>query len=220
MSNLHVDSVIKSFGTKQILTDIFLSCYKGEIIGVLGRNGSGKSTLMKIIFGTLKAERKYVRVGNKVIHSIFDNRNKVKYLPQDSFLPNHLKLKTVINLFCNKNDALLIAENEFIKPLLNRKSSEMSSGEKRVAEIFLIIYSNSDFVLIDEPFNGVAPIIKEEIIKLIRNQSEFKGFVVTDHDYRNVFEVSTKKILLFDGGTKSINTVDDLRYWGYLPEIS
>ena len=53
MNNLHVDSVIKSFGTRQVLTDIYVSCTKGEIIGLLGRNGSGKSTLLKIIFGSL-----------------------------------------------------------------------------------------------------------------------------------------------------------------------
>ncbi|WP_424581487.1 ATP-binding cassette domain-containing protein [Tunicatimonas sp.] len=51
MSELRADSIIKSFGTKHILTDVFVACKRGEIIGLLGINGSGKSTLLKIIVG-------------------------------------------------------------------------------------------------------------------------------------------------------------------------
>lgn len=46
---MHVDSVVKSYGLRMILSDVFLTCEKGEIIGLFGRNGSGKSTLLKII---------------------------------------------------------------------------------------------------------------------------------------------------------------------------
>jgi ABC-type multidrug transport system ATPase subunit len=58
---MQVDSVMKAFGTKQVLTDVFLTCDQGEIIGLLGRNGSGKSTLLKIIFGSLAADQKFVK---------------------------------------------------------------------------------------------------------------------------------------------------------------
>ena len=98
MSKLHVDSVIKSYDTKQILTDIFISCEPGEIVGLLGKNGSGKSTLLKIIFGSLHADRKFVRIGNKLISGMYDNRKLLKYLPQDNFLPNHIKVKKIIEM--------------------------------------------------------------------------------------------------------------------------
>jgi len=52
MSQLHIDSVTKSYNNKVILSDVFISCQKGEIKGLIGRNGSGKSTLLKIVFGT------------------------------------------------------------------------------------------------------------------------------------------------------------------------
>lgn len=217
MTDLHVDSIIKSYGTKQVLTDVFISCQQGEIVGILGRNGSGKSTLLKIIFGSLNSETKFVKVGNKVIRNLFDNRNLIKYLPQDSFLPDHLKLQTIIELFCEKKNVSKISENQLIKPILNRKCKEMSGGEKRIVEIFLIIYSKAKYVLIDEPFNGVAPMIKEEIKQKIREQSAYKGFIITDHDYHNIIDIATRKILIIDGGTKLINDACDLKKWGYLP---
>ena len=58
MDILKVDSIIKSFDNRQILTDIYLQCSTGDIIGLFGRNGIGKSTFLKIIFGTLSANNK------------------------------------------------------------------------------------------------------------------------------------------------------------------
>lgn len=62
---LEVEGIIHGFGVKNLLTDVYLKCGVGEIIGILGRNGCGKSSLLKIIFGTLSAENKTIRV-NKV----------------------------------------------------------------------------------------------------------------------------------------------------------
>lgn len=219
MTKLHVDSVIKSFGTKQVLTDIYLSCQKGEIIGLLGRNGSGKSTLLKIIFGSLTAERKFVKIGDKIINGLFANRNLVSYLPQDHFLPNHIIVSRIISLFCDKGNALLLKNDALIMPMLLKKSGQLSGGEKRLLEILLIVHSNAKYILIDEPFNGVAPIYKEVIKEHIKEQSKSKGFIVTDHDYRNILEISTRIILMHDGGTKAISSKEELSLWGYIPVL-
>lgn len=220
MSKLHVDSVIKTFATKQILTDVFISCQKGEIIGLLGRNGSGKSTLLKIIFGSLQADRKFVKIGEKISSGIFDNRKLINYLPQDHFLPNQVKVKTLIELFCNKKKAELIQKHKLIAPMLHKRSKQLSGGEKRLLEVLLIIYSDSTYTLIDEPFNGLAPVYKEEIKELIKQQSIDKGFIITDHDYRNILDMASRIVIIHDGGTKEIKNKSELIDWGYLPETA
>lgn len=220
MSKLHVDSLIKTFGTKQVLTDIYLTCSKGEIIGLLGRNGSGKSTLLKIIFGSLRADRKFIKIGDKLAHKRFNNREQIKYLPQDSFLPSHLKVHKIIELFSSSKHALTIKNNALIAPFIHKKSKQLSGGERRLLELFLIIHSNAKHVLIDEPFNGVAPIYKEEIKQLIKKQSEHKGFIITDHDYRSILDVSTRILLMHDGGIKNMKNNNELIQYGYLPHSS
>ena len=59
---LEIDSIIKNFGTRQLLTDVYLKINTGDVIGLFGRNGTGKSVLMQIIFGTMKADRKFIRL--------------------------------------------------------------------------------------------------------------------------------------------------------------
>ena len=219
MNRLHVDSVLKSYGNQQILSDIFISCNTKEIVGLLGRNGAGKSTLLKIIFGSIRAEYKFIKVGEKYINGIFDSHHNIKYLPQNNFIPNHVKIITIIKMFCDKENSLLIMNNHLIKPHLNKKSKQLSGGERRILEIFLIIFSNAKYILLDEPFNGVAPIHKEEIKKIIIAQSKNKGFIITDHDYRNILDIATKIVLIHDGRTKEIKNNDELIRYGYISEI-
>lgn len=218
MSKLHVDSIIKNFDTKQVLTDVYISCKKGEIIGLLGRNGSGKSTLLKIIFGSIPSDRKFVKIGEKISAGLFDNRNLINYLPQDNFLPNHVKVKAIIELFCDKEKAELIKRHKLILPMLSKKIKQLSGGEKRILEIMLIIYSESAYTLIDEPFNGIAPIYKEEIKDLIKKLSVNKGFIITDQDYRNILDIATRIVLIKDGRTKEIKNRNELIDWGYIPQ--
>lgn len=214
---MHVDNVTKSYGTRQILTDVYVSCQKGEIIGLLGRNGSGKSTLLKIIFGSITADSKFIKIGERKLNSLSHNKKLINYLPQDSFLPNHLKVKNLINFFCTKSNAELIKTHELVVPILNKKSKELSGGERRLLEILLITHSESTYTLIDEPFNGIAPIYKKDIKALIKSQSKDKGFIITDHDYRNILDIATRLILVHDGGTKEIKSEKDLIKWGYIP---
>jgi ABC-type multidrug transport system ATPase subunit len=218
MRELHVDSVCKAFGNTQVLSDIYFSCRPGEIIGLLGRNGCGKSTLLKIIFGSLRADNKFVRVNGAIISTLSESKNKISYLPQNSFLPSHVKIKRIINLFSETPRTNLLESNHHVKPFLNRKCNELSGGERRIIEILLILNSRAEYILIDEPFNGVEPLYKEEVKRIILEHSKDKGFIITDHNYRSVIAIATKIMLLQDGTLKEIKAPDELIKGEYLPE--
>jgi ABC-type lipopolysaccharide export system ATPase subunit len=111
-----------------------------------------------------------------------------------------------------------LTRKPLIAKMINLKGADLSGGEKRIIEIYLAIYADVKYVLLDEPFNGVSPINIDEIKAAIREQSQFKGFILTDHDYRNIIDISTRIILLHDGGTMQVNKVQDLEKWGYIPE--
>lgn len=216
MSELHIDSLSKSYNNKVILSDVFLTCKTGEIKGLIGRNGSGKSTLLKIVFGVEQADFKYVKVDNKIVKNLSEGRRLINYLPQDNFLPNGVKIKTLINLFLPKQSRTVLLENEHVKPLLNRENKELSTGQKRIVEILLVIHSNAKFILLDEPFNGVSPIIKKYIMTYILEMKSSKGFIITDHDYENVLNLADSNYFLKNGYLKEIVSEGELVELGYI----
>jgi len=217
-SHLEVDSIRKSFGDKQVLTDIALTCQPGDIIGLLGRNGTGKSTLLKIIFGTLFTDYKFIRINGEVLSQPFKTKSIITYLPQDNFLPKNITVKKVVELYSDGLDVKEFLEDEVLSKVTGTKIGNLSGGESRYLEVKLLLNSDSVFVLLDEPFNGISPLHVELIKTMILKKSSQKGIILTDHDYRNVLYVATKFYLLFDGGLKSVKTKQDLIVWGYVPE--
>ena len=219
MSNLlEVDSIRKSFGDNQVLTDIALKCQPGDIIGLLGRNGSGKSTLLKIIFGTLFTDYKFIRINDEILDQPFKSKNKIAYLSQDNFLPKNITIKQAVGIYSDSLDQNQILDDEVLSKVVGTKISNLSGGESRYLEVKLLLNLDSNFVLLDEPFNGISPLHIELIKSMIIDKSSKKGIILTDHDYRNILDVANKYYLLFDGGLKQIKTKLELINWGYVPD--
>jgi ABC-type lipopolysaccharide export system ATPase subunit len=217
-SQLEVDSIRKSFGDKQVLTDIAITCQPGDIIGLLGRNGTGKSTLLKIIFGTLFTEYKFIRINNEILNQPFKSKGKIAYLPQDNFLPKNITVNKVVEIYSDDFDQKGFLEDEVLSKVTRTKIGNLSGGESRYLEVKMLLNLDSIFVLLDEPFNGISPLHVELIKTMILKKSSQKGIILTDHDYRNVLDVANKFYLLFDGGLKSVKTKQDLIDWGYVPD--
>lgn len=216
MSKLHIDSITKSFGKKDILKDIYLSCETGNICGLLGRNGSGKSTLFQIIFGTIKGDTQYIKFNDIILKNQSDRKNRIAYLPQHSFLPKNIKIKNLIDLFCAKENNAEISQSKFIQPFLNETPNTLSGGELRIVEVLLIIYSRAEFILLDEPFHSLSPKTVTEIKTIIKQQTD-KGFIISDHQYHDVLDISDNIFLLSDTHLKPIKDLTELKRFNYLP---
>ena len=218
LNELLIESINKSYKTKKVLHDIYLRVKTGDIVGLLGRNGCGKSTLLNIIFGTLEAESKFIKINDDVLSESYKS-GRIKLLPQNDFLPKYLNVSNVIKAYFNNSIIEITRSDKIINKILKTKIKNISGGELRYLETFLLMNLESDFLLLDEPFNGVSPIIVEEIKSLIFKYSKIKGFIITDHDYRNVLAVSNRIYLMINGFIKEIKNKDELRKYGYIPNI-
>ena len=218
MHKLEVDSVRKVFDNKLILSDIYLTCHTGEIIGMFGRNGSGKSTLLKIICGNLAADFKFVKIDDNVIKRQTDLISHFSYLPQENFIPRSFSVQKAVKLSVAKSDVVNFFEDEMIRPLLNKKISNLSGGELRYLEIKLTLSKKCAFALLDEPFNGLSPIMIEKVAELIVENSKRKGIVITDHSYVNILNVANRIVLMNDGRCQPLENPSQLVERGYLRE--
>lgn len=215
---VQLSRVCKSFGKKPILIDVSFTLNKGEILGLFGKNGCGKSTLLKIIFGTVKADVLDLKLDGLAIDpkGIIPQQH-IGYLPQDSFLPKHLKVRELIPLFYEDGDDQdVIFRAPFIEKIAKRKAGTLSIGELRYLELLLIANLNHPFLLLDEPFSMIAPLYKEKIVEFLLTLKDKKGIIITDHYYLDVLTVSTKNLLITQGISAPINNACDLVTLGYL----
>lgn len=215
MQELYIDSVDYRYGDRQVLNGVYLSCKRGERVGLLGRNGSGKSTLLKVMFGSLSPHHKYMRIDDKYVPVGFLS-NHISYLPQDFFIPHYLKIKTLVVLYVHRYRTELL-QIEVIKSNQDEQIGNLSGGNRRLVESLLIIYGDAPFVLLDEPFSQLAPLIVDELKVHIEKFKEEKGFIVTDHYYQQILEIADRVVLLHNGSNYNISQEDDLRLHGYLP---
>lgn len=212
---LEVDNVELYFSSKRILSGIYVKGEAGSVTGILGSNGSGKSCLLNIIFGSLKSKYKLIRIDGKPILKPLYLTGKVGLLPQLNFVPDRHKLKTVFNLMQVNWEEF---SNNFkaFSNYNNMRFNELSGGERRVVETYLILKSKYEIVLLDEPFSHIAPLYIEIFKKLISEEKHNKVIIITDHLYEHIVDTSDTLYLLKGGNSFEISDESDLVTHNYI----
>ncbi len=211
---LEVDSVFYQVPEKVILSDVHLSLSDSEVLGVLGRNGSGKSSLFKLMFGLAKAESFHLRIDGVKRYNIYD-QGLLQYLPQTDFLPGSFKLTQAMSLFrlSGSTQSRIL---DIIQEAGTQRVYALSGGKRRLFEASVLLFSKSPFLILDEPFTGLTPIVVEQLSGLIREASERKGIIITDHLYKSIMPISDRLMLMTAGALRPVNGIEDLEDAGYL----
>lgn len=215
--NLEADSIYLDFNGRNILSDIYLCCQTNEIVGLPGRNGQGKTCLLKILYGTLDARHKSVRFDGIPIADAYRRPQWVRYLPQVNFLPGFLKVAEAFDLFAVDLENFRTFFPEFT--LFNHCVTDLSGGQQRLVETYLIIRSASRFVLLDEPFTHISPVQVEKIKEIMLLEKPSKGFIITDHLFREIMGFCDRYYLLADGKTYLLKHLNELTERGYVSSI-
>lgn len=212
---LEIDSIELSFDQKKILYGVYLKAETRKITGVLGPNGCGKTCLLRILFGDLQPKYENIRIDGRHLKTKLFKTNDVAYLPQHQLLPNNLQVKKAFDLFqVDWKD--FVSSFDSFKIYNKSKTDELSSGELRVIETYLILNSGKKIILLDEPFSFVAPLYVEKFKLLIQEKKKDCIIVITDHFYREVLEISDTIYLLKNGSSKLIQSKVDLENEGYI----
>jgi ABC-type multidrug transport system ATPase subunit len=210
---LEADGIQLEFNGRKILSSVYIKCETGKITGLLGRNGQGKSCLMKIIHGSLKAE-KSVRIDNISRNEAFKVPYLLKYLPQFNFIPRFLTLKRVFKDFDQNFESFCSRFPEFTLSY-NTSIGTLSGGEIRVVSLYVILTSPALFVMLDEPFTHLNPIQIEKVKELLHEEKANKGLLLTDHMYKHITEVSDALYVLTNGKTHLAKSMEDIEALGY-----
>jgi ABC-type multidrug transport system ATPase subunit len=212
---LKIDSLSFSYDDTKILNDIYFSAEIGDVIGIVGRNGCGKTTLFNSItinketIGSIFINGKYVELQ--------DRSRLIGYMPQISFLPNKLRVKSIICRFIkNAIKRQKVIEDERVGRILNSKIRSLSGGERRYLEFLLVDSMEKQITILDEPFAEIEPIYIEKIFRIIDKKKNDKCYIITDQNYQAVSTICTKTYLLVNGSCHYVKSKEDLVHFGYI----
>ena len=208
VNRLLVDSVHLEFDKLQVLQSAFITAQTGRVTGVLGRNGCGKSCLFKCIMGGIKPQNIFVRFNDEPETDYAHIGKRVKYLPQNVFMPTNMTLGEAFDLYEVDYNGLVAFDNKF-HTFQRMTSGQLSGGEARIAEMYMVLNSEAEFCILDEPFSNVAPKYVEMMQDLIQTHKTTKGIIISDHMYEQVMDITDDLFLLRDGYTFPIKCRED-----------
>jgi lipopolysaccharide export system ATP-binding protein len=218
---LRFDSIFYTVNQLRILQGVYIEVDAGSICGIFGRNGSGKSTLLKIGAGALSPTSGTVFLNGQAFctPSKRQRYRHLAYLSQATCAPHDMQVSALLRAFPRR--ARLLAHDTRLATCLNQSVGALSGGECRLLELILILALERPFVLLDEPFSGIDPLIIEEMAKLLTAQRKRgTGIVLTDHYYRAVMPLLDTAYLFQSGQAVSLDVTQDLegslRKRGYL----
>lgn len=212
--SLVAENIFVSIGGREIVKGATISVQRGEVTGLLGRNGSGKSTMLQAVFGTRHAPDITVHAGGIHVPQPYGRPGLINYLPQFPFMPN-IRVRQAVAQFGLRPDTILSDFPE-LEPDLPLKFSILSGGSARLWSALIMLYADTRFTLLDEPFSHIMPLYNERIMAAITRIKVRKGIIITDHMYRNVLGTADRIYLVKDGKTLYIRNREDLVLHGYL----
>jgi len=136
-------------------------------------------------------------------------------LPQDRMIPSGMTLKRAFELYGVDFWEFVLHFPHYSR-FYHTPRWEMSGGEARLAEVYLVLMSDAEFCILDEPFSQISPNYTEAVQQMIREKSREKGIIVTDHNYEAISKVTDNLFVIADGYTFPVESRDDLVRHGYL----
>jgi branched-chain amino acid transport system ATP-binding protein len=208
---LRVENLNVSIAAVHILRGVSLELPTGSMIGLIGRNGAGKTTLMKTIMGILKPSGGLVRFDETDLAAVPNHaraRIGIGYMPEDRRLIPDLTVEENVLLpawATGARDAHERLEKVYrlvpeVKEFAARKGSQLSGGQQKLAALARALVSGTKLLLLDEPFEGVAPALAQRLAEVVaRLKNEGLSVMLTESDLQHS-ERLVDRVIAIDRG--------------------
>jgi branched-chain amino acid transport system ATP-binding protein len=208
---LRLTDVNTFYGSNHILHDVSVELRRGEILGLLGRNGAGKSTTIKTVMGLAPPRSGAIFIGEDTITGAPPekvSRLGVGYVPQGRRLFDNLSVADNLRLGRLRrhtghglawSDEQIFEYFPKLKVLRERKAGVLSGGEKQMVAIARAMAGDVRLLMLDEPFEGLAPAVVDEVFDAVSRLREVVPVLIVEHDLDRVLALADRIYVLDNG---------------------
>ena len=210
----------KSFKGQLALNDFDLRVPAGSICGFLGRNGAGKTTTIKILVGLTKADYGSVSIFGSPVTidgKAIDIRRRIGFVTEDKELYPYMTVAQIISFtrpfFPKWRDDL---EHRYMRMFdlpPNKKIQDLSKGTRSKLMLLLAISHSAELLILDEPTDGLDPVVTEEMLREIVSLSAQEGTTIffSSHDLGDVEQIADHVAIIDRGRSIVAGSLDDLK---------
>jgi ABC-2 type transport system ATP-binding protein len=214
---LVIEGLVKDYGKVHAVRGIDLEVRAGEVFGFLGPNGAGKTTTIRCILDLLRPT-----AGRIVVLGLDPRRDGVELRGRIAYLPGELRLperqtgaQLVASIGRLRGGVQARRRDELASRLgldLGRRLRDLSSGNRRKMALLLAFLAEAEVLVLDEPTNGLDPLMQHEFLRLVREAREAgKTIFLSSHVLSEVQRAADRVAVLRSGQIVALGTVDELR---------
>jgi branched-chain amino acid transport system ATP-binding protein len=206
-SALRLDAVSGGYGETVIIENVQLTVQPGETLAIIGRNGVGKTTLLSTIMGHNTLHRGGIYLYGRDMARLAPHRRVAAglgYVPQEREIFPSLTLRENLEVAARPGPWTIASVFELFPKLTERqrnRGGQLSGGEQQMLAIARALVGNPAVILMDEPSEGLAPVIVEELTRAVRHLADAQGLtlVLVEQNTRLAFDLSPR-IVVMDRG--------------------
>ena len=214
---IEVKNLSKRFETIKAIDNISAHIEEGHVFGLIGTNGAGKSTFMRMLSGVLKPDEGEILIDGE---PVFDNppvKEKIFYISDDQYFFKSGTPKDMVKLyktcypdFQTKRWLELMEKFGLDK---NRKINTFSKGMKKQLSVLCGVCSGTKYLLCDETFDGLDPVMRQAVKALFIKEIEERGMtpIIASHNLRELEDICEYVGLLHRGGILLEKDIDDMK---------
>ena len=219
---LELDGLSAGYGETVVLENVTLKLRAGETLSIIGRNGVGKTTLLATVMGHTTLHGGRLRLRGKDISTLAPHRRALAglgYVPQEREIFPSLSLKENLEVAARPGSWTLDKVYELFPRLAERQSNrgnQLSGGEQQMLAIGRALIGNPSVILMDEPSEGLAPVIVEELARALKRLAAMSlTLVVVEQNSRLALDLSPRAVVMdrghivFDGDSADLQNDPD-----------
>ncbi|MBE6611079.1 MAG: ABC transporter ATP-binding protein [Ruminococcaceae bacterium] len=214
---IKIDNITMHYGSIRSLHNVTATVHDGSIFGLIGSNGSGKSTLLRILSGIIKPDTGTVTCDDRPVWENPAVKQEILYLSDEQFFLPHSTINDMARLYQTVYPDFSEEVYKKLRDIFtldcDRKINTFSKGMKKQASVLLAISARPRYLLCDETFDGLDPVVRQLVKRILAEESAERGLttIIASHNLREVEDICDTVGLLHKSDLLFVRELDDMK---------
>ncbi|MDS1030151.1 ABC transporter ATP-binding protein [Bacillota bacterium LX-D] len=214
---IEITGVNKSFEDFTALKNISLKVKKGSIYGLVGSNGAGKTTLLKTIAGIYKQDTGQVRIENEEVFENVELKAKVSFIPDALYFFTNFTIQEMAKFYSSIYPSWNVERYTVLQKVfkldVKKRINRLSKGMQRQVAFWLALSTMPEYLLLDEPLDGLDPVMRQKVKNLIVQDVAEREMTVliSSHNLKELEDLCDSIGILHEGTVLLEKDLDDLK---------